>query len=397
MHKSKILAAAAVVSMLVLAGCGGPGEGDGQDESIVIGLPIAMSGPYNAYDAPMLAGAKIAAERINAKGGLLGKKLTIVTSDHKSDIGLVETAALEVLDKGAVLVIPTHDYDVGSPAARAANDQEVIVVGGAGDPRFGASGIGPYVYNAYKGGATEGAAAATFAIDEKGWNSAFVLEDSSANYSKSFTKYFAESFAALGGTAVGSDTFLNADTSIAAQISKIRSVESELDFIFLASYLPGGASAVKQIRDAGIELPIVSGAGFDGTFWLDGLPGLKDFYAMVGGVTTPGNDPDSLRRDIFQAYADEYGKESPLGSQLLTGYTAVQAFALAAERAGTTDGPAVKAEMDKFSDEPFAAGATTFTPDCHIPAGPWVVVTFVDGAEEFVAEVQAREVGQSVC
>ena len=56
-----------------------------------------------------------------------------------------------------------------------------------------------------------------------------------------------------GAGIVGSDTFKNDDASIASQITRIKALPKEPDAIMLCSYAPGGASAVRQIRAAGIQ------------------------------------------------------------------------------------------------------------------------------------------------
>jgi branched-chain amino acid transport system substrate-binding protein len=48
-----------------------------------------------------------------------------------------------------------------------------------------------------------------------------------------------------------------------------------------AIILPGGAVAVRQLRAAGIGLPILTGSSMDGTYWLASAPGLTDFYSAT--------------------------------------------------------------------------------------------------------------------
>ena len=167
----------------------------------------------------------------------------------------------------------------------------------------------------------------------KGWRHPYVLGDPSISYSKTFTDNFKYSWGKLGAIA-GEDTFMNSDQSIAAQITKLKALvdAGKVDFIFMGSYAPGGASATKQIRAAGINLPIIGGAGFDGTFWLGAVPNLKNFYVVAGGVTT-GGDPNKQRAAVYAAYKAKFKTDAPLGEQTLNGYSAVTAFARAIERA----------------------------------------------------------------
>src|SRR5712692_9585610 len=77
---------------------------------IVIAMPLALTGVISFYDQPNLAGAQIAVEQINKKGGVLGRPFKIISADTKSDLGLIAGVANSLLAKGADLMIPTLDY-----------------------------------------------------------------------------------------------------------------------------------------------------------------------------------------------------------------------------------------------------------------------------------------------
>jgi branched-chain amino acid transport system substrate-binding protein len=356
---------------------------------IVIAMPLALTGVISFYDQPNLAGAQIAVAQINKKGGVLGRPLKIISADTKSDLGLIAGVANSLLDKGAELMIPTLDYDFGGPSARAANARKIPAISEAGDSRFGLQGIGKYLFNQFPSG-SEAAIGATWAWS-KGWRHPYVLGDPSISYSKTFTENFKYSWGKLGQIA-GEDTFMNSDQSIASQITKMKALvdANKVDFIFMGSYAPGGASATKQIRAAGINLPIIGGAGFDGTFWLGAVPNLQNFYVVAGGVTT-GGDPNKLRAAVYAAYKAKFKKDAPLGEQTLNGYSAVYAFARAIARAKSTNGAKVVAQLEKFKNEPLPIGNITWTSKCHISKlRSLPIVTFVGTKEKFVAEVSPK-------
>jgi branched-chain amino acid transport system substrate-binding protein len=395
MHQRKrIVVVAALALGTLLALTAGSGSATTQRKAagkpIVIAMPLALTGVISFYDQPNLAGAQIAVAQINKKGGVLGRPLKIISADTKSDLGLISGVANSLLEKGANLMIPTLDYDFGGPSARAANAKHIPAISEAGDSRYGLQGIGKYLFNQFPSG-SEAAIGATFAWN-KGWRHPYLLEDPSISYSKTFSENFKYSWAKLGGQLAGEDTFMNSDQSIATQITKMKSLvdQKKVDFIWMGSYAPGGASATKQIRAAGIDLPIIGGAGFDGTFWLGAVPNLKNFYTIAGGVTS-GGDPNKLRAAVYAAYKAKFHKEAPLGEQTLNGYSAVYAFKIAIERAKSIDGPKVVAQLEKFKNEKLPIGNITWTPKCHISklrALP--IVTFVGNKEKFVAEVAPK-------
>jgi branched-chain amino acid transport system substrate-binding protein len=76
----------------------------------------------------------------------------------------------------------------------------------------------------------------------------------------------------------------------------------------------------------------------------------------------------------------------------LRGYTAVQAWARAAEKAGSVEGADVAAALDTFVDEPLAIGPTTFTPELHIATTrPMAIIQSQEGQFSFVDRIMVRE------
>jgi branched-chain amino acid transport system substrate-binding protein len=389
----RIVVVAAALAMLLAVSAGGASASAkhrAAGKPIIIAMPLALSGVISFYDQPNLAGAQIAVEQINKAGGVLGRPFKIISADTKSDLSLISGVANSLIAKGANLMIPTLDYDFGGPSARAACAKNIPAISEAGDSRFGVQGIGRCLFNQFPSG-SEAAIGATFAWN-KGWRHPFVLEDPSISYSKTFFQNFLYSWGKLGGSVAGQATFQNSDQSIATQISQLKSLvdANKVDFIFMGSYAPGGATATKQIRAAGIDLPIIGGAGFDGTFWLGAVPNLTNFYVIAGGVTT-GGDPNKKRAAVYAAYKAKFHKDAPLGEQTLNGYSAVYAFKAAIERAHSVDGAAVIAQLEKFKNEPLPIGNITWTHTCHISkmrALP--IVTFAGDKEQFVAEVAPK-------
>jgi branched-chain amino acid transport system substrate-binding protein len=384
------LVVAALLTIMVGGGSARPQSRFAGKQPIVIAMPLALTGVISFYDQPNLAGAQIAVGQINAKGGVLGRPFKIITGDTKSNLSSISGVAQSLLAKGANLMIPTLDYDFGGPSARAACAKNIPAISEAGDSRFGLQGIGRCLFNQFPSG-SEAAIGATFAW-AKGWRHPFVFEDPSISYSKTFYENFNYSWGKLGGQVAGSATFMNSDQSVATQIAQLKSLvdQKKVDFIFMGSYAPGGASATKQIRAAGIDLPIIGGAGFDGTFWLGAVPNLTNFYVVAGGVTT-GGDPNPLRAAVYKAYKAKFHKDAPLGEQTLNGYSAVYAFAKAIKAAGTVNGPAVIAQLEKFKSTPLPIGNITWTHSCHISKlRSLPIITFVGTKEKFIAEVAPK-------
>jgi branched-chain amino acid transport system substrate-binding protein len=262
-------------------------------DDIVVGFATASSGFMQAYDKPAQDAAMIRIDEINKAGGLLGRKIRVVTADTKTDRAEGAKAGLEVLDKGADLVVVSCDYDFGAPAALAAEAAgKVSFFLCAESIKAGIQGVGPHSFSASVLAAVQGATMAEWSYDKKNARTFYRLLDTWTEYNKGICDGFDWMLPRLkDAKLVGSDTFKNEDASIAAQITRIKSLPKEPDAIMLCSMMPGVVSAIKQIRASGIKSMILNGSGVDGSYWLNAVPDLSNFYVPVQG-SIYGDDPN---------------------------------------------------------------------------------------------------------
>jgi branched-chain amino acid transport system substrate-binding protein len=264
----------------------------------------------------------------------------------------------------------------------------------ASPPEFGPAGIGPLAFSGGIMTPDEAAVAAEFAYGKKRWRTAYELEDASIDYTRSFHQYFRQTWKRLGGTFVGRDTFQNADPSIATQITRIRSLAKQPDFILMTSYNPGGASAVRQIRAAGIDTPILSGQPMDGTYWVNAVPNLRNFYVSTY-ASFMGDDANPFVNTLRERFRKKTGRYPTLG-YFVTGYNVVDLLAKAIEKAGTTDGKALARTLETFKDvQTRPLGKTCFSKRWHVSlCRPFAVVEFRDGKPRFLGRFIPRYVPQ---
>ncbi|BBC01130.1 branched-chain amino acid transport system substrate-binding protein [Bradyrhizobium japonicum] len=332
---------------------------------IVVGFATAASGFMQAYDKPAQDAALIRIEEINKAGGLLGKKIKPVFADTKTDQAEGAKAGLAVLDQGADLVIVSCDYDFGAPAAlqaQAAGKVSFFLC--AESIKAGIPGVGPFSFSASVLAPVQGATMSEWAYTKKNARSFYRLLDSWTVYNKGICDGFDWMLPRLKeAKLVGSDTFKNDDASIASQITRIKSLPKEPDAIMLCTMMPGAVSAIKQIRAAGIKSMILNGSGVDGSYWMNAVPDLSNFYVPVQG-SVYGDDPNPKVNEFNKKYKEITGGD-PSSQYVYPGYVLIDVWAKAVERAKSTDAAAVVAELEKMNSEPTLFGPRTFTKDIH--------------------------------
>ncbi len=336
-----------------------------QDDRIVVGFATAESGFMQAYDKPAQDAAMIRIGEINAAGGLLGKQIEVVNADTKTDRAEGAKAGLSVIDEGADLVVVSCDYDFGAPAALTAESAGLVSFFLCAESiKAGIQGVGPHSFSASVLAAVQGATMAQWSYEKKGARSYYRLLDTWTEYNKGICDGFDWMLPQLSeATLVGEDTFKNEDASIAAQITRIKSLDKEPDAIMLCTMMPGAVSAIKQIRAAGINSMILNGSGVDGSYWLSAVPDLSNFYVPVQG-SIYGDDPNPDVTAFNAKYKEATGGD-PSTQYVYPGYVLIDVWAKAVERAGTTDADAVVAELEKMTDEPTLFGPRTFNSEIH--------------------------------
>jgi branched-chain amino acid transport system substrate-binding protein len=370
--KRLLIVLGGVAASAVLAGCGSDdnaGDSAAKSESkpatsepIIIGTVTARSGGFAFIDEPSINVFKMKIDEVNKAGGVHGRKLEVISGDMESTPQKGAQVAQELIDRGANALVVSCDYDFGAPAANVGQRAGKITFSTcAASPKFGVQGIGNLAFSAATTDASEGAVGAAFAL-KKGWKDAFFLVDTTISFNKGWAAGFRKAYTEKGGKIAGRALFKNPDTSIATQVTQIKAAKP--GFIVLASYQPGGVTAIRQIRAAGIDVPIIAEDGMDGVRWNDAAPGVKEVY-----VTTPvsmyGDDPNSKVNDLFAAYKEQYD-ELPGGSYVAVAYSAAEALVTGMERAKDPTNGAEVAKALESEPLDLLAGKTTFSPEVHI-------------------------------
>ncbi len=376
-----------IVPAIAALGLGLPTMATAADDEVVIGFAASYSGWMQAYSQPSTNAALIAIDDINAKGGLLGKKLKAVIADAKTDRAEGAKAGQEVLAAGAQMVAVDCDYDFGAPAALAAEGAgKISIFLCAESVLAGIQGVGKHSFSSSVLAAVQGATIAEWGAANKGWKTAYIMLDTTIEYNKGICYGFDWMWREkLGLKILGHDVYKNDDPSLAAHITRIKGLEEEPDIIINCSYVPGGASALRQIRAAGIESALAGGSSMSGTYWLDSVPGLTGHY-VPEQASIYGDDPRPAVNDFNEKYKAKFG-EYPNSQYTYPGYLVVEMWARAVEKAGTFESAAVVAAMESFKDEPFLIGTRTFTPELHHQNyAPYLIVETTDGKPAVVAE-----------
>ena len=371
------IAVLAVVAVATAAGgCGGgssssgstggtsAGTGAGGKElTLTIGFSGALTGPYAAYDHPLLNGMEMAAKQIEAAGGYKGVHVKIVSKDNKDDQTLTATTTQELLDQGIkVFVLSTADVVTA---------EGLLVAQSGGISSVGANTAGQIVKDV--GESTfmivapdnEGAAAGGQYACDTGYKNAYLLGSPEIPYTKLLPEYFADAFAHdCGGKITGRDTYKIGQTDFGTQVTKIQNANPQPDVIYTSIFVPDSGVFLKQLRSAGVTIPVVTVDGNDSSLFVDsGGSAVDGVVYTTHAFPTPG----SLDEQFISDYTELMGKKPESNTIEAMGRDNIYVFAEAASRAGSTEPEAVLKEVLGLKDFQLVTGKMSLDPSSRLP------------------------------
>lgn len=339
-------AASALTAVSLVFGFSVGGQQALAAEEILIGGALSLTGVQAPLDEPGLKGAKVAVKALNDAGGILGKKVKFINLDGKSDPVTVGNIAVDLIDRGAKLIVAPCDFDFGGPASREAQKSGLVGISTcASDPLYSSWSLGDKQFTLSMWNTTMGATAAEYAFNERGWKNAYVVTDQFISYTKSLSKYFIAHFKAIGGNVIAEETYTQGDQDFSAQLARIKALSVKPDVIFISSYMPDLGTIIRSLREVGINAPVMGGDSYDDPGLFDAL-GAKfgsDVYFVTHTWMGPEAHPDMPK--FLAAYQALHGT-APDTSFVATGWDTIMLMAQAVEIAGTTDGAAVAKALE---------------------------------------------------
>jgi branched-chain amino acid transport system substrate-binding protein len=346
----------------------------------VIGAALAKTGYMAPYDSTFAAVEQLIAET-NAKGGIDGHKIRVVHADSRSEPQQSVLAAQKVVEEGANVLVLSGEALNAAAAAPLAEEHDMLNMSNANEPGFGPPTTGRLSFSSYPSLLSEASAGSQFLWD-RGVRHPFLFRDTAIIYGRAYCSGVEQTWEHLGGKIAGSADFENTDESVASQVSELR--DSDADGVVMCSYPPGGASAIKQIRSAGIDVPIQGPAGFDGTFWLKGIPSTKEIFATSNGSTY--DPPNAETAKLFEKLKAA-GIETDVSSALLGAYAGGQLILDAIRETHSVNGNTLADALEAKAHHT-VVGDLSYTKTDHHPSRIWPIYSYTTGKPVLAAKVK---------
>ena len=398
LRASAVALLAVGAAAITVAACGSSASSNSSASSsskkpIVIGAAIDLSNTMKFFDGPAAAAAAAEVKKINAEGGVDGRKLEFTVLNDQLNPATTRADALAQVSKGADILWVTCDVDWATPSTEVGISKGLLTISPCigtdqmGPKRFGS--LGKLAFSYGNVAQDEGAAFAQLAI-KNGWKTADVITDKSIVFEVNDCQAFTKRFTQLGGRIVAQDSFTQGDHTVGSVASKVNGQKA--DAVALCTYSsPAGdlPAFVSDLRSLGNQTPIVGPWSLDGSFWFPKSPKIANNLWWVTYASVFGDDPNPVVRALEQQLSAS--GNAPATGGFVTGAAAIDGIVAAIKQAGgSTDGAKLASIMQNFHDLPTISGSVSFSPSLHSVFGrEYRIIHVVNGKPKFVGLITA--------
>ncbi|WP_293808502.1 ABC transporter substrate-binding protein [uncultured Phascolarctobacterium sp.] len=385
---TKLLSVLAVGAMFMsaLTGCGGGSKGADGD-TIKVGGLLEMTGGSASFGISGKNGIDLALKKINEKGVLGGKKLSLVVADTKSEASEATNGMQKLISQDKVVAVIGPNQSSAVIASGAINNgAKVVDITPMGtnpdvtvDPKT--KQVKPYSFRTCFIDPFQGTVMASFASNELKVKRAAIYIDNTSDYAKGLAQFFKENFVKNGGQVVIEEAYLQKDTDFKSTLTKIKAAKP--DFIYIPGYYQEVGLIVKQAREMGITVPMAGGDGWDSAK----LPEIAGKAALENTFFSSLYSPDDtsdLNKEFVAEYKKAYNTNPDVFAALA--YDSTLLVAKAIEDAGSADPAKIAEAMAKIKGFKGVSGEVTFN-EQHNPIKSAVIIEHKDGKQTFKTKV----------
>jgi branched-chain amino acid transport system substrate-binding protein len=298
----------------------------------VIATAGPMTGQYAIFGDQMKRGAEMAIKDLNEAGGVLGEQLVLEVGDDACDPKQAVAVANQMVNAGVIFVAGHFCSGSSIPASAIYNEEGILQISPAStNPQLTEQGLNN-VFRVCGRDDAQGIFAADYVVDKNVGSKIAVLHDKTP-YGKGLADEFKKQLNARGVQETMYEAITAGDRDFTALITKMK--EAGVDLIYLGGYHTEAGLIARQAKEQGIDATMMSG---------DAL--VTDEYWAITGDTGQGTlmtfSPDPRKNEAAAPVVEKFKAAGydPEGYTLYT-YAAIQVWAQAVEKAGSTDLDAV--------------------------------------------------------
>jgi branched-chain amino acid transport system substrate-binding protein len=350
MNKSKILigavAALIVIGVVVVLQ---KNEGVRGSGTIRIGAILPLTGDGAQYGNNDREGILLAVNQANAVGGINGRKIEVLLEDCQTDAKLAISAFNKLRTEGVQVVIDDAISTISLAIVPLLEPNKTVLLStGASNPSL--SGASRFFFRIWNSDAYEGVVTAEYIKKSKS-PARLAIFYINSDYGKGLDLVISKQLTGSQVQIVQTETFDKEARDFRSQVAKIKDASPTL--IYSVGYAAQTGPAARQLREAGVEAPIV------GTVAMEDPEFIKLAGPAAEGVVYPfpSPPPGAVVEQFKSAFRKAYGKDPGLLHDC--GYDAAN-LVIKAMREGGTSGNEIRAKLAAVKDFQGASGIISF-------------------------------------
>ncbi|HYI09950.1 MAG TPA: ABC transporter substrate-binding protein [Thermoanaerobaculia bacterium] len=340
----------------------------------------ALTGDQAAFGTSTVNGVRLAAEEINAAGGVLGRKIRLVVEDDQGRAEEAASVVTKLITSNNVLGLIGENSSNQSLAAAPIAQANGVPMISPSSTNPAVTEKGEYIFRVCFTDPYQGKALAAFVRDNLKLDNAAILVDKKNDYSVGLAGVFRKEFEGAGGKIVAEQSYSGGDTEFRPQLTTIKAASPQ------ALFIPGFYTEVGQIaiqaRDLGLTVPLVGGDGWD-----------SPVVIQIGGKAIEGSYFSDhyfvgAAEPVVQRFVGRYEerhKRKPEATAAL-GYDALHIFVNAIRRANSLDRKAIRDQIAATKDYQGVSGKISMGPDRN-PIKPVAMIKIENGQMNFAGWV----------
>lgn len=365
--------------LLAAVACGGRG---GSTQPIKIGLQSTFGDPLGL---PLRFGAQLAAQEINAQGGIHGRPIEFVEADDYGNADSAVAAAERLARSDVVAVVGGAFSGPTLAAAAVYNDPKHAVVEispSASSPEV--TFAGDWTFRVCAGDLAHAVQLASFVRQQLNLTRGAVLYMDN-QYGRGFREVFVSEFKKLGGQVVLSGPYLPDRPGDTGPYFDLIKRNGQVQFLLAASYETDGAELLRQMRKRSLGIPLLGGDGLEGLQREGAIAeGSYQTAAYLPALATPENQA------FVQRYRQTFPTIDPPNQTAAATYDIVRLLAQVIEDAGTGRKAIRDALAQVGTKRPAFAGVTgpiQFDANGDVPTKK-VLIAMIKGGSVHLVEGQ---------
>ncbi len=303
---------------------------------IKMGVAGPITGPNAAFGAQLKNGTEQAIADINAAGGIMGQKITLVTGDDVSDPKQGVSVANKFVGDGVKLVVGHFNSGVTIPASAVYQENGILMITpSATNPKLTEEGKWN-VFRTCGRDDQQGAVAGAYILKNYKGKKVAIVHDKTT-YGQGLADETKKAMTKGGIKEVLYEGVNTGEKDYSALVSKIKASGAEL--VYWGGLHTEGGLIVRQMRDQGVKAVLMGGDGIT-----------SDEFASIGGPGVEGTlmtfAPDPRKRPEAKAIVQKFrDKKFEPEAYTLYSYAAVEIMKQAAEAAKSLDPKKMAAQI----------------------------------------------------